>query len=126
MSDVELKKQLTKIKNDLFFIDRFSEKTNFNINRELAEINARVEKNNALIETYKESTRTPPKNQTQRNKNVDMVVDILSHNSTVIEKKVNLMELHLKEIYDKIELLGKSVTSLCSVVQNTLDEEIGA
>ena len=44
---------LRAVKNSVFFIDEFLEETNYKINRELAEINLFVEKNNTLIDQYK-------------------------------------------------------------------------
>ena len=110
-------KALTDVKNQLFFIDQFFEQTNYNINKQLAEISVMVEKNNARINQFKQKREAYKKSlDTKKADSVDMLVDVFYDNFAITDKKVGLMEIHLKEVYQKIELLGKSVTKVCDVM----------
>ena len=114
---------LQKIKNDVFFIDQFIEKTNYKLNSQLAEINSLVEKNNNVISGYKKRKETL-KNPTQKelNKLQDVSTTIFANNFSIIDKKIGLMEIHLKEVYAKLDTLGKSVSKLCDVLMTQSEE----
>ena len=117
--------KLTKIKNDLFFIDKFTEATDHIFNRQLAEISVNVEKVSKLIEKFKILDTKKKLSQNEINNKTDLAITVLSNNFDITNKKVFLMETHTKEIYGKINLLGKSLTDVCNLMiqlQNSITE----
>ena len=107
---------LTKIKNNIYFIDRFTEKSNFKINQSLAEINAEVKENNTLIKKFKEIKNKKSSNQDEINQCNKLAVEMFGRNFSIIDKKISLMETHTQEIYRKINLLAENLTTLCNAL----------
>lgn len=107
---------LTKIKNNIYFIDRFTEKSNFKINQSLAEINAEVKENNILIKKFKEIKNKKSSNQDEINQCNKLAVEMFGRNFSIIDKKISLMETHTQEIYRKINLLAENLTTLCNAL----------
>ena len=56
----------------------------------------------------------------------EKAIRIYDQNFIVADKKIALMEIHLKEIYKKIETLGKAITNLSDVLisEDTKKEKI--
>tara|TARA_B100001093_G_C26176653_1_gene738069 strand:+ start:103 stop:531 length:429 start_codon:yes stop_codon:yes gene_type:complete len=114
---------LKQIKNSLFFIDKFQEKTNYTINKELAEINSLVEKNNQIINAYKIRKTKVAKTQKEINEITKMSTSIFEYNSAIIDRKIGLMEIHLKEVYSKITTVSKAITQLSDIMIENLEDK---
>tara|TARA_Y200000002_G_C22541399_1_gene604158 strand:- start:562 stop:933 length:372 start_codon:yes stop_codon:yes gene_type:complete len=116
------KNKLQKIRNDLFFIDKFVSTVNFKINRELAEIEIKVEKNNKLIEKYREIEFKNYKTQKTFNSNTNLAIEVFANNFSIIDQKIRLMETHTQQIYEKINLLATSITKLSTILEEEIEE----
>ena len=52
-----------------------------------------------------------------------MSTSIFEYNSAIIDRKIGLMEIHLKEVYSKITTVSKAITQLSDIMIENLEDK---
>ena len=110
---------LNDIIDKLENISQFSDDIYYKINNSLAEINSRVDINDKKVEEYQNLKKSKSSNAVTR---IDMALDIVSENFTILNKKTSLIDVYTKDIYERIEILGKSLTKQSQIMKKILNQ----
>ena len=113
-----IQSKYTELSKDLISLGRsigkFTPKELYNINMKTEEIDAGLDKNNKKAEMYRLLKSTP---DTKPIKHINLAIDIFSENFDVINKKMDLFDFYMKDIYSRIEKIGKVMESMGSLLK---------
>tara|TARA_B100000700_G_scaffold315331_1_gene403241 strand:+ start:331 stop:738 length:408 start_codon:yes stop_codon:yes gene_type:complete len=110
--------QLNKIIDDLKNIHQFEGDPYYHINKTILEIDARVNQNAKKVDQYRALKKLKNSSQLKR---IDLGLDIYSENFTIVNQKNELFDFYIKDIYERIEKIGKSITTQSHILLKISD-----